>query len=85
MVDALKHTTADVAIVPPMILAEIGKDSAALDFAADRLEILFFAGGDVPQALGNAVTSRMQLVNIYGASEMGFPHCFDQRGCMAPG
>lgn len=73
MVDALKHTTADVAVVPPTIVAEIGKDSAMLDFVAERLETPLYAGGDVPQAFGHPVACRMQLVNIYGASEMGAP------------
>lgn len=73
MVDALKHTTADVAVVPPTIIAEIGKDSAMLDSVAERLEIILYAGGDVPQAFDHPVACRMQLVNIYGASEMGAP------------
>lgn len=73
MLDALKHTTADVALVPPTIIADIGKDKATLDFVAEKLETLLYAGGDVPQVLGHPVASRMQLVNIYGASEMGVP------------
>ena len=80
MVDALKHTTADVALVPPTIVADVGKDSAMLEFVAQRLDTLLFAGGDVPQAFGHPVASRMQLVNIYGASEMGVPPAIRPEG-----
>lgn len=73
MLDALKHTTADVALVPPTIIADIGKDKATLDFVAEKLETLLYAGGDVPQVFGHPVASKMQLVNIYGVSEMGVP------------
>ena len=73
MVDALKHTTADVAVVPPTIIAEIGKDSVMLDSVAERPETILYAGGDVPQAFDHPVACRMQLVNIFGASEMGAP------------
>ena len=80
MVDVLKHTTADVALVPPTIVADVGKSGAMLDFVADRLETLLYAGGDVPQAFGDPVASRMQLVNIYGASEMGVPPAIRPQG-----
>ena len=46
MVDALKHTTADVALIPPTIVADIGKDRAMLEFVAERLETLLYVGGD---------------------------------------
>ena len=80
MADALKHTTVDVAFVPPTIVTDVGKDSAMLDFVAQRLDTLIYAGGDVPQAFGHPVASRMQLVNIYGASEMGVPPAIRPEG-----
>lgn len=73
MVDGLKHTTAVAALVPLTVVVDIGKDSAMLDFVSERLETLSYDGGDVPQAFGNIVTSKIQLVNVYGASEMGVP------------
>ena len=85
MVDVLKHTTADVALVPPTVVADIGKSGAMLDFVAERLETLLYAGGDVPQAFGDPVASRMQLVNIYGASEMGVPPAIRPSGTWPPG
>ena len=73
MMDAFKYTTADVAMVSPVIVADIGKESAMLDFVAERLETLVYVDEDVSQALGHPITSRMQLMNIYGSSEMGVP------------
>ena len=85
MVDVLKHTTADVALVPPTIVADVGKSGAMLDFVAKRLETLLYVGGDVPQAFGDPVASRMQLVAIYGASEMGVPPAIRPSGTCSPG
>ena len=73
LADALRHTTADAALVPPTIVAELGKDPSLLKFVANYLGTLMYAGGDVPQSLGREVASRIKLVNIYGVSELGVP------------
>lgn len=55
------------------MVADLGKDPDLLDFVANHLYVLIYAGGDVPQAMGRKVASRMMLVTIYEVSELGVP------------
>ena len=70
LVDGLRHTKADVALVSPPIAAEISKSPSMLDFIVDNLDTLLYAGGDVPQTFGTPITSRMKFLNVYGSSEL---------------
>ena len=73
VVDALKHTTADVAILVPSIIAELADTPALLDFCASRLELILYIGGDLPQAVADVVGAKIRLQCQWGASEVGIP------------
>ncbi|KAI1392428.1 putative NRPS-like enzyme [Hypoxylon trugodes] len=72
-VDALKQTPADVAILVPSVVAELGQDPELLDYCAKHLELIIYIGGDLPQALGDRVAAKVKLRCQWGASEVGIP------------
>ena len=69
--DGLKKTRADAAFVVPLMVEQMSKDQALLDHISGHLDILVYAGGDLPQASGDIVTSKIKLINFYGATEIG--------------
>ncbi|OJJ48921.1 hypothetical protein ASPZODRAFT_1354781 [Penicilliopsis zonata CBS 506.65] len=71
LADGLKHIKADLAFVPPTVVAELGRDATMLEFVCSNLKTLATGGGDVPTALGDPVAKRMRLMMVYGSSEMG--------------
>ncbi|KAI1130967.1 putative NRPS-like enzyme [Nemania abortiva] len=74
VVDALKHTPADVAILVPSLVAEFAQNPVLLDYVAANLKLILYCGGDLPQAIGDQVAARMPLRCLWGASEVGFAH-----------
>ncbi|KID70415.1 Male sterility, NAD-binding protein, partial [Metarhizium hybridum] len=58
VVDALKQTPADVAILVPSVVAELA-------------QAILYIGGDLPQDLGDIVASKMYLRCQWGATETG--------------
>ncbi|GAP88342.1 putative NRPS-like enzyme [Rosellinia necatrix] len=73
VVDALKQTPADIAVMVPSIVAELSQDPELLDFCADNLQLILYIGGDLPQTVGDRVASKIQLRCWWGASEVGMP------------
>ncbi|KAI1324258.1 putative NRPS-like enzyme [Xylariaceae sp. FL0255] len=73
VVDALKKTPADVAILVPSVVAEIANDPQLLEYCANHLEMILYIGGDLPQAIGDRVASKLPLHCQWGASEVGIP------------
>ncbi|THC89059.1 hypothetical protein EYZ11_011499 [Aspergillus tanneri] len=69
--EAVKKTPFDAAIVVPSILQELAQNPELLDFISKNLGYLLYAGGDLPQPLGDTVASKIKLVNQFGASEVG--------------
>ncbi|KAI0533111.1 hypothetical protein GGR58DRAFT_135968 [Xylaria digitata] len=53
LVDALKQTPADVALLVPSIVAELAEDPVSLDYVAAHVKLLVYLGGDLPQAIGD--------------------------------
>ena len=68
----LRKTNADIAFVAPSIVQALAREPRELDFVCQNLKMLIYCGGDVPEAFGNIVASRISLMNQYGTSEMGF-------------
>ncbi|KAI0020288.1 putative NRPS-like enzyme [Xylariomycetidae sp. FL0641] len=64
VVEALKQTPADVAILSPELL----------DYCSENLELILYIGGDLPQAVGDRVAAKVPLRCQWGASEVGIPH-----------
>ncbi|ETS77458.1 hypothetical protein PFICI_11332 [Pestalotiopsis fici W106-1] len=73
LVDALKETPADVALLVPSVVAELAQSPALLDYCSQHLELIVYIGGDLPQAIGNVVAAKVPLRCQWGASEVGMP------------
>lgn len=71
LVAARKQTPFDWAIVVPSIVLELAQDPELLEFCSTHLEYIIYCGGDLPQAIGNKVAAKVELMNGYGASELG--------------
>ncbi|KAH8426117.1 uncharacterized protein LDX57_003859 [Aspergillus melleus] len=71
MVEAMKKTPVEAALVAPFMVLELAQNPELLEYCSQHLELLAYAGGDLPQAIGDAVASKVRLINRYGASEMG--------------
>ncbi|KAI8950517.1 hypothetical protein F4801DRAFT_343559 [Xylaria longipes] len=73
VVDALMQTPADVAVMVPSIIAELSQSPELLDYCAKNLQLILYIGGDLPQAVGDHVASKIRLRCWWGASEVGMP------------
>ncbi|CAG8981235.1 hypothetical protein HYALB_00003833 [Hymenoscyphus albidus] len=71
LADGLRQTTADAALIAPPTAVDLAKDPELLEFVSSRLDTMIFAGGDLPQPFGEAISKKMRLVDVYGASEVG--------------
>ncbi|KAF9737834.1 hypothetical protein PMIN02_001133 [Paraphaeosphaeria minitans] len=71
IVQALKTTKVDVAFLVPSIIADISQKPELLDYCAENLELILYAGGDLPQAIGDKIAAKMPIQNNHGASEFG--------------
>lgn len=74
LAEALTQTPADVAILVPSVVAELAQSPALLDHCAARLRLILYNGGDLLQALGDRVATRIPLHCWWGASECSIPH-----------
>ena len=70
-VECLKHTKADAVTLAPPYVEEIGRSPEILDFLSRNVETLFWAGGDVSLAAGDAISSKIKLFTTCGSTEMG--------------
>ncbi|SPQ27494.1 2d27d111-a7df-4dfd-b53e-66ee884047f0 [Thermothielavioides terrestris] len=73
VVQALKRSPADIAVLAPSIVAELARNDELLDYCAKHLKLITYMGGDLPQALGDRVAAKVPLRCHYGASEIGIP------------
>ncbi|ROW16995.1 hypothetical protein VPNG_01418 [Cytospora leucostoma] len=80
LVEALKHTPAEVAVLVPSVIADLAQNPDQLSYCADHLKLILYLGGDLPQAIGNVVAARIPLRCWWGASEVGIPHQLIPRG-----
>lgn len=71
LADALKHTPADVAILVPSVVADLAQNPKQLAYCAQHLQLILYIGGDLPQAIGDAVAHKIPLRCWWGASEVG--------------
>lgn len=56
------------------MVVELALDPVLLARCAQHLELILYAGGDLPQALGDRVAAVIPLRCWWGASECGLPH-----------
>ncbi|PVI00997.1 acetyl-CoA synthetase-like protein [Periconia macrospinosa] len=71
VVEALKHAPADMAFLVPSIVSELSQDPGLLEYCANNIKLILYAGGDLPQQVGDTVASKVPLHCQYGASEIG--------------
>lgn len=67
----MKRTSADVALLVPSIVQDLAQNPKLLDYCSKHLRAIIYAGGDLPQMLGDVVASKIKLLNQFGASELG--------------
>ncbi|KAI0428588.1 acetyl-CoA synthetase-like protein [Xylaria sp. FL1042] len=73
LLEALKQTPAEIALLVPSVVAELSQDPDLLEECAQYLELILYIGGDLPQAIGDKVASKIPLRCQWGASEVGIP------------
>ncbi|KAI0469376.1 putative NRPS-like enzyme [Xylaria cf. heliscus] len=71
VVDALKQTRADVAVLIPSIVAELAQNPGLLEYCAAHLETIIYIGGDLPKDIGDRVAAKVYLRCQWGATETG--------------
>ncbi|KAI2464413.1 putative NRPS-like enzyme [Annulohypoxylon bovei var. microspora] len=73
LVDALKQTPVDTAVLVPSVVAELAQNPELLDYCAGQLKLILYIGGDLPQAIGDRVAEKIRLRCQWGATEVGIP------------
>ncbi|KAL4734941.1 hypothetical protein BDV11DRAFT_174302 [Aspergillus similis] len=73
LAEAIRKTAVNAAFVAPSLLRDLSQSPPLLDFCSQHLDHIMYAGGDLPQAVGDSIASKIRLVNRYGASEQGLP------------
>ncbi|TVY14249.1 Non-canonical non-ribosomal peptide synthetase FUB8 [Lachnellula arida] len=71
VVNALKKSPADVAILVPSVVAELAQNPELLEYCAAHLETIIYIGGDLPQNDGDRVAAKLYLRCLWGATETG--------------
>ncbi|KAF3003827.1 putative secondary metabolism biosynthetic enzyme [Neopestalotiopsis sp. 37M] len=71
VVDALKQTPADAAILVPSVIAELAHNPELLDYCAQHLETIIYIGGDLPKDIGDRVADKLYLRCQWGQTETG--------------
>lgn len=80
LVEGLRQTSADVAFLVPSIVEELSQNPDLLDYCATNLERVLYCGGSLPQAAGDKVASKIELLNQFGASELGLTTLLRPKG-----
>lgn len=62
LVAARKETQFDCALVVPSIVQELAQDPQLLDYCSTHLEHIVYAGGDLPQSVGDIVAAKLRLI-----------------------
>ena len=69
--ECLEHTEASaLALVPPYV-EEVGQSVELLETLSAKVDCIFWAGGVISSATGNAIAARMKLFTTNGSTEMG--------------
>ncbi len=69
--ECLNHTKATALTLVPPYVEEIGRNPELLETLSAKLDCVFWAGGDISLATGNAIAARMKLFTTCGSTEMG--------------
>lgn len=81
LVAGLQKAAADVAMIVPSIVQDLGQNPSLLDYCSQNLRAILYCGGDLPQSIGDIVASKVKLVNQFGATELGLiPNLLSSEG-----
>lgn len=69
LVDILKHTAVDGICVPPIIVHQIATNPELLKLLSEKLDVIFFGGGDLPQTIGDIVSPKFKFWTSNGSTE----------------
>ncbi|PQE15461.1 NRPS-like enzyme protein [Rutstroemia sp. NJR-2017a BVV2] len=72
LIDGLKRTEADIAVLVPPYAIDIAQNADNLDFLAKNLKRLMYCGGAIPPAAGDVISSKIEFLGHVGATETGF-------------
>ncbi|KAI0479311.1 hypothetical protein GGR56DRAFT_673241 [Xylariaceae sp. FL0804] len=70
-VDVIRKVEIDNAFLPPHMVSEVALNADYLDTTAARLKTLITGGGNLLEAHGDLVATRIPLQTAYGATEFG--------------
>ncbi|KAI0396543.1 acetyl-CoA synthetase-like protein [Xylariaceae sp. FL0594] len=73
LLEALRQTPADVAFLVPSVVAELAQDPDILEECSKHIKQIVYIGGDLPEAIGNKVATKIDVRCCWGASEVGIP------------
>lgn len=71
LVAARKQTSFHCAFIVPLIAAVLSQSPELLDYCSTQLEHIYYAGGDLPQLIGDRVAAKLPLMMQFGATEIG--------------
>jgi thioester reductase-like protein len=71
VVQALKKAPAEVAFLVPSIAADLSQNPELLEYCSQNLEVILYAGGDLPQVVGDKIAAKVPIRCHFGASEIG--------------
>ncbi|EHL01557.1 putative Linear gramicidin synthase subunit D [Glarea lozoyensis 74030] len=80
VVDGLKHTKADALAIPPPVVVDLVRQPDLAEYVSKNIDTLIYGGGDLPEAIGSVLTNKMNLLSVYGASEIGLPTAIRRSG-----
>lgn len=70
VIAAAKHANADIAFLIPGLVKAIALNRTLLD-ALSKLHHVFYAGGDIADDVGNAISAKTRFFTMFGATEIG--------------
>lgn len=65
------HGNVSASLLTPSILIALAKDPTCLD-NLQRLDYLTYAGGTLPQAIGDLISNKTRLFGLFGSTECGY-------------
>jgi len=71
IVDGLKYAKADALILAPPFLEQTAVNEENLSFIGHTVDTVIYGGGGISQKSGDALASRVKLLNSHAATEIG--------------
>ena len=61
-------------LAPPHIVAGIASEKKLIEEVSEKVTMIAFGGGPLPEAVGDSLTNHFRLFSMYATSEMGVVH-----------